>query len=86
MDILQFLSEAQVPYSRTRILFKANVSWAIILNVLARLLKAGWTTEEHEGIRVRCSITPDGLAALKIYTELRTKFDQEVSGLSEKIP
>ena len=86
MDILKFLSEAKVPYSRTRILFKANVSWSIILNVLARLLKAGWTTEEHEGIRVRCTITPDGRAALTSYTILRVKFDQEVSGLSEKIP
>ena len=86
MDILRFLSWTKVPYSRTRILYKANVSWGILENVLARLLKAGWTTEQYKGIRVYCTITPDGLAALKSYTELRAKFDQEVSGLSETLP
>lgn len=92
MDILKILSDTEAKrsgllvMSRTQIVYRANVTWKMLNELIGKLLNAGWITEHYKGKAAWCAITPDGLAALTSYRELRAKFDQEVSGLSEEIP
>ncbi len=68
MDILKVVAEG---YSKpTHIMNKSNIAWVILQKNLTSLIASGFLLQSGEGSRVEYSITAQGMAALRDYSNL----------------
>ncbi len=79
MDVLQVVSEivSDRELSKTNVLYRANLTWKDLGELIAKLLRAGWIVEIYQGKRSTVKITPDGSEVLKTYKMIRNKFEGE---------
>jgi len=84
LDIIKAAAMSEI--RRTRIMYRANISWIVLKDALRTLEEKGILKSEIRGKEIYVSLTNEGYRVLERFNEIEQAFSNDSMGMRTQFP